>query len=475
MIHKCIVFILTLMMLSSLSCSKNTKLDGYGDPIKLLKAPDDSFVRFTLDNGLEVLVVERHVTPIVTILAAVKNGAIAESDEYDGLSHLYEHMFFKGNRALPSQHEYMKRMRELGMSFNGTTSTEAVQYFFTLPKENFDQGVVFMRDALLTPLFDETELKTEVKTVLGEYDRNESNPMHHLRQAVTRALFPPYFSRKNVIGNRDVIQTATREKMLEIQRRYYVPNNTMLVIAGDVNAEQVKKAITKEFNVWPRSANPYDLYPAPKPRPIAGKTIIVERPYNNVMMQLSWQGPSIDEDRESTYAADVFSFILSQRASKFNQNLVDSGLLHVAGLGYYTQRNVGPINYYGLASPDKAEKALEAMKLEVGFFGAPDYYTDEELENAKLQLAVSNIYDWQNSLSIAQNLGFWWCISDIEYQTTYIEKLKKVSREDITKYLNKYIIGRPHITGILKAPEQVQTAEKSTDTTNVTEREEVAK
>ena len=105
------------------------------------------------DNGLTVLVSESHALPLVTIEVGVKNGSMTESPEYNGLSHLYEHMFFKSNRAIPSQEAYLARARELGMVWNGTTNTERVNYFFTTTTDHLDAAMVFMRDAIVGPLF----------------------------------------------------------------------------------------------------------------------------------------------------------------------------------------------------------------------------------------------------------------------------------------------------------------------------------
>src|SRR5271170_4029365 len=116
---------------------------------------DEAVHQRKLDNGLEVLVVEKHHAPIVTIEIAVKTGAFTENRETNGLSHLYEHMFFKGNARIPTQEAYMKRMSELGISFNGTTGDERVNYFITLPSKNFAAGMRFISDALLTPLFNQ--------------------------------------------------------------------------------------------------------------------------------------------------------------------------------------------------------------------------------------------------------------------------------------------------------------------------------
>ena len=115
----------------------------------------------TLSNGLQVIVIENHSIPLVTVEIAVKNGAFTEPPEFNGLSHLYEHMFFKGNAVIPTQEAYLRRIRELGIVFNGTTSSERVNYYFTLPSKNAKEGLVFMRDAIMTPKFDEKEFKKE--------------------------------------------------------------------------------------------------------------------------------------------------------------------------------------------------------------------------------------------------------------------------------------------------------------------------
>ena len=132
-----------------------------------LSAGEPEVHHVRLENDLDVLIVEKHNAPLVTIEVAVKTGSIVEAPETNGLSHLYEHMFFKGNAALPTQEEYMARVSELGIRFNGTTATERVNYFFTLPSRNFAAGMVFMRDALLQPRFDERELIAERKVVIG--------------------------------------------------------------------------------------------------------------------------------------------------------------------------------------------------------------------------------------------------------------------------------------------------------------------
>lgn len=167
----------------------------------------------TLKNGLEVIVIQNHAVPLVTVEIDVRNGGYTESPEYSGLSHLYEHMFFKVNKAIPNQERYLERLRELGAVWNGTTSDERVNYFFTVPRDSIVPALNFMYDAISGPLFLQDELVKERPVVTGEYDRAESSPFFALDRAVNQKVWWKHFSYKNVLGDRQVILSATTEKM----------------------------------------------------------------------------------------------------------------------------------------------------------------------------------------------------------------------------------------------------------------------
>src|SRR5580765_7607478 len=139
-----------------------------------------NFFLTTMDNGLQVLAIEDNSVPLVTIEICVKNGSYTEPPEFNGLSHLYEHMFFKANKDIPSQEAYLKRINELGIVFNGSTSEERVNYFFTMPVHNLDAGLQFMNSAIRYPLFLPTEMKKEDPVVDGEFQRAESDPTFSL-------------------------------------------------------------------------------------------------------------------------------------------------------------------------------------------------------------------------------------------------------------------------------------------------------
>jgi zinc protease len=411
----------------------------------------------TLDNGLDVIVIHNPAVPLVTVEIDVKNGAYTESPEYDGLSHLYEHMFFKANSKIPNQEAYMERLRELGAIWNGTTSEERVNYFITAPVDSLEQCVQFMHDAVTSPLFLKDELVKERPVVTGEYDRNEANPYFLLNRAVSKRVWWKYYSRKNVIGDRDVILSTTPEKMRTIQHRFYIPNNSALILAGDITPETGFDLAEKIFSKWKRGPNPFDEYKIPEHPPIPkNEVVVVKKPVNAVTMQCVWEGPSVGKDPKSTYAADVLSFILGQETSKFQKDLVESGLAYGVSFSYYTLNHTGPITLFAQTSIDKFDACQKAVFDELKKMTDPDYFTDEQLENAKTILATNEQYGRERVSQFVHTVGFWWAVAGLDYYLNYIDNLKKVTREDIKNYLEKYVVDKPHVLGVLVSPDQAE-------------------
>lgn len=409
--------------------------------------------RKVLSNGLEVIVVENHGVPLATIEVNVKNGSFTQTPEYAGLAHMYEHMFFRANSRYSEPESFVGRAGDLGAVFNGTTAEERVNYYLTVSADSLEGGIRFLSAALLAPLFRQDELERERQVVIGEYDRNESSPFFQLTQEMDKLLYPGNFSRKNVIGDRQVILTTTPEKMRTIQRKYYVPNNSVLIVSGDVVPEKVFATAERELGGWKRGANPFIADPVPAiPALTKNQGVIVEADVNAVTVFLQWQGPSVGRDPKSTYAADVFSDVLNDPGSNFQQRLVDSGLWQSMGVNYYTLNNVGPITISGQTSPENLRKALAALEGEIAKFNNATYFDAGELEAVKAHRAVTSAFDRERASGFAHTLGFWWSVADLEYYMGYVDNMARQSTNDLRAYAAKYILGKPRITGVLINP-----------------------
>ena len=448
------------------------------------------FVNKTLPNGLEVIVLQDASVPIVTVELAVRNGSFTESPEFHGLSHLYEHMFFKPNMAValrecqnsrnvfnlpPLCSRAMELKTSIGdisylndanqMSFyNGTTKEEIVNYYFTTTRDHLVTAIRHINNSVRFPILGEQDFEDEKRVVIGEIDRHEANPFTYLDLTMRQKLFYKYPTRKDPKGTRESIATSTIEKMRTIQSRYYVPNNSALIVTGDAEPTEVFKLAEQILGTWERRpVDPFKEFPLVEHPPLPrSEAVIIERPADtmtdnsggqNVFVSIGWHGPSIGKDDAATYAADVFSYIISQPNSRFQRNMVDSRLASTIAFGYYTQRNVGPINMILSTEPAKAKAALKATYKEINDFTLPNYFTDEELEAAKTILETSDLFEREKSSEYAHTLGFWWSSTGIEYFRSYHAKLRAVTRADINRYLNSYVIGKNHVTVVLATHE----------------------
>jgi len=435
------------------------------------------FVNKRLPNGLELIVLRDDSVPLVTVEMVVRNGAFTETPELNGLSHLYEHMFFKKNRAFAlyscdmftrynrsdlfnsyrceddvkfrpmlGDVSYVEELDSLGFTRNGTTNEEHVNYYFTATKQNLRPVMRLMRDSMLFPSFDESEFEREIQVVLGELDRQLSEPVYYLDRTLMNKLFYKYPSRKSPGGTRESVAAATTAQMRMIQERYYIPNNTALVVTGDVDPDEVFSMAAEMFGSWKKGEDPFKKFPMVEHPPLQkSEGAIVKGEFDSVMIQLGWHGPSIGKDDASTYAADVFSYIVDQSDSRLQRALVDTGLAVSVNVHYYTQRNVGPIRITMLASPEKAKEALAALYAEIEKFDDADYYTDEELENSKTLLEAEDLFRREKLTEYTHGLGFWWASTGIDYFRGYHRNLRAVTRSDITRYLKTYIVEKPRV------------------------------
>jgi zinc protease len=453
----------------------------------------------TLANGLEVIVLADSSIPLVTVELDVRNGSFTEPPEFNGLSHLFEHMFFKPNLAvLLSQCEntptanrfstlylskcsealklkpqigdvsYLKDNNALGF-YNGSTREEVVNYYYTVTSPYLSAAIRQINDSVRFPTFDETEFANEKQVVIGELDRHDANPYQYLDHVMKEKLFYKYPTRKIPEGTRATVAAATTEQMRLIQSRYYVPNNAALVLTGDVKPDEAFRLAEEIMGSWKRrEVDPFKEFPLVEHPPLTkSESAVLDKTVEqqsqdqngqNVIVEIGWQGPSIGKDNAATYAADVFSYIIGQPDSRFQRNLVDSGLASNVGLGYYTQRNIGPINLIMVTTPDKAKAAIKAAYAELAAFTSPTYFTDEELESAKTILESNDLFEREKLSEYAHTLGFWWSSTGIDYFRGYHKNLRAVSRADINNYLKTYVQNKPHVALAMLSPAAKQTA-----------------
>ena len=405
-----------------------------------------------LDNGLEVVVIENPKVPLATVEIAVKNGAFTEGPEYSGLSHLFEHMFFKANKDYPNQEVFLKRTQELGAIWNGTTGDERVNYFFTVYKDSMQAGLQFINSAIQYPIYRKEDMAKERPVVDGEFQRAESSPGFQLQFEASKKLWGDLFTRKNPIGDHNIINTATPEKMMTIKNKYYYPDNSLLTIAGDVKHEDAFAKAKEIFGDWKSSGiNIHETYPIPEFTPLTSTQYFIKESSiaQTPSMQFLWHGPDPRHDSAATIAADVFATILRLNSSKWQQALIDKGLATSAGSSYSTAKYTGSISINAQPVPAKLKECYDEIMNQVSLWSQPDYFTDEQLEDAKAILRRNEIRANEKPSSLASTLSYNWCSTSLNYFTDYASNMQKVTREDINRYIKTYILGKRYVAGMI--------------------------
>lgn len=408
--------------------------------------------RQTLDNGMDVMVLENHAVPLVTVEIVVKTGAMSQTPDDQGVPHLFEHMLFKGYRGSGGR-EFRAETATLHAAYNGTTSEEQVTYYMTLPSTHTDDAVRVLAHLVRDPHFEKDDLNTERFVVLGEFRRDVSDPRFHLQNEVSQLLWGNQWSRKNTLGDQVALLGVTPEHLKTIFDRYYVPNNSALIVSGDVDPARVFEMAADRFGGWERAPDPYKSYPVPAMPPLASsQAVVVTGDVKEITVEIEWQGPSVRSSTDETYAADVFSAFVNDEQSALQKRFVDSGLFHTASFGYQTLDHTGPITFYGTTSMDKLAAALTVLQAELGNMRVDGYFEPELLKVVEKRRSVATAFQLEESVGLAHTIGDWWSVADLEYYLGYADNLSTRTASDLSGFVSRYLSDKPFVIGIL-APE----------------------
>ncbi|MGE0173836.1 MAG: M16 family metallopeptidase [Oligoflexales bacterium] len=413
-----------------------------------------SFTRDKLPTGLDVVMMESHKVPLVTIVLASKAGAMTETPDTNGLTHLWEHMFFKGNKTLKNQEAFNARIRELGIDYNGDTAEEKVRYYFTLPSVYLADGIRFMYDAISSPLLEQKELEKERLVVMDEWDRNASDPSFNLYRLRDKLLYGDQEYLRDALGEREIIAKATREQLLTIKDEVFTPSNSAIFVSGDFDPKDLKKLIHQYFSNWkdPKGWKPVVREEFPK-FPSTTDVVMTHPEARNVQINATYEGPKAKEKPEDTIIADVLLTLLQHKSGKFYKEYIDSGLTYGAGLSYPTQAHVGAIHVFAETKPENAKKVKQMLLKEPEKWAKKGYFAASQLEDVRRSLLVGHKFEENEPSEYIKTLAFWWAVTGLDYYETYLDNLRKVSLEDVQAFAKRYFVDKPYVATTFLSPE----------------------
>jgi zinc protease len=419
---------------------------------------------FILSNGMKVLLVEVPKAPVATVQVWYKVGSRNEVMGRAGLSHMLEHMMFKGTAKYPKG-EFSRLIRKNGGTDNAFTSQDFTAYFENLAADRVELALELEADRMQGLVLDRPELTTEREVVKEERRlRTEDDP----QGALVEALFAQaYFSHPYhwpVIGWFGDLDAMTLDDLQRHYDTYYSPNNATLIIVGDINADGLLPTIKQLFEPIPRG---------PEPKPIATieaeqkgeRRFLLKREAQVPFVMIGYRVPNFTS--EDSYALDILDSILSHgKSARLYQSLVyeQKSALAVGSEYSLLQADPGLFYFYALVSPgQKPESVEDALHQEIKRLQT-DPPSEQELQRAKNQVEATHVFEQDSNfrhamlLGQAESVGAGWRKID-----QFVEQIRAVTPKDIQRVARQYLIEDNRTVGTLiplppKQPETPSTA-----------------
>lgn len=410
---------------------------------KLLKT---HLYKDTLENGLNVLVKEVPGAKVATIQIWVKAGSIYEGAEEGGITHLIEHMIFKGTKTR-GPGAIAAAIEEKGGQINAYTSFEYTVYHATLPVRDWGTALEVLTDAVRNSVFDEVELAREKKVVLEEIGMRNDRPEIMFFEAMMKSSYTTHPYRLPVIGTKDSVSSFSRSDILHYIARHYQPNNFTVVVVGDVQFEPVIKKVTELFADLPNHAvDSQEVIEEPQVN--GPRLFTLEAAVNQSQMAMVFPIPAFDDT--DTPVIDVISGILGHgESSRLYEHLRnEKGLVYAVHSSAFTPKYPGLLEITATLEQNKIKEALLAGLSEI--FKLKYLPVDEqELKRVKHSLESDFVFNLEKVEGQARVLGSFEALAGDPREDEYLEKIRAVTLEDIKRVANKYCVGHRLIAGYL--------------------------
>jgi zinc protease len=410
---------------------------------------------FTLANGLQVVVVPDRRTPVVTHMIWYRVGSADETPGKSGLAHFLEHLMFKGTAKHPGG-QFSKVLANFGGQENAFTSTDYTGYFQRTSRERLPTLMEFEADRMTGLVLTDDVVKPELQVVLEEQNtRVANNPGARLGEQVTAALYLNHPYGRPVIGWRHEIEQLTREDALDFYRRFYTPNNAVVVVAGDVTAEAVRTLAEATYGKVQRRA---EAPPRVRPKePVADavrQVTLADPRVTQPSLQRSYLVPSYATGKPGeAEAVDLLAQILGGgTTSRLYRTLVaEKSLATNAGAWYQgAALDDARLGVYASPKPDVSLPQIESAMDEVIAAVARDGISADELARAKTQMIATVTYDQDNQATLARWYGTALTTGmTVESVATWPDRIRAVTADDIRAAAQRYLDKRRSVTGYL--------------------------
>lgn len=406
-----------------------------------------------LDNGLPVLI-KPVKNKVVTLDMWVNTGSANEAPRINGISHFLEHMLFKGTpRYGPG--ELDKVIMNVGGVWNAGTSKDFTHYYVTVASLYFDTALDCLSEMIQHSLIDSKEFDQEKMVILEEYRRKQDNPFGLLYDELYEASFASGPYRQSVLGSFESISGLKRDDMYDYYRSYYTADNMVLVIVGDVEAQECEKSIRGAFAGLPAKAS--HLPNAPRDTAMRDSDLHrVKRDINETYLGAAFPAPGISQEIEVVAMDLALTLLGDGRSSRLYRALKEEKrLVNMISAGFATHRYPGMAYLAATLSDSNPEDVVsEATGIFRGL--AVDMPTEAELSKAKRIIRNGLLFGMETNTGQSSTIGYYYTITGgTEYLEKYLNRLDALTAEDVARIAKTYFPRDP-VTIVIE-PQQIET------------------
>ncbi len=422
---------------------------------------------YRLENGVQVLLFPDASKPVVTVNMTIFVGSRHEGYGEAGMAHLLEHMLFKGTDSNPA---IPKALQDRGARFNGTTWLDRTNYYETLnaSSENLEFALALEADRLVNSRVRGEDLNTEMTVVRSEFERGENSPSRVLQQRLFSAAYEWHNYGKSTIGNRSDIERVPIDSLRRFYKKYYRPDNVMLVVAGKFDNEQALALIEKYFGILENPSGAIDKTYTTEPPQDGERTTVVRRVGDTQLVGVGYHIPAASDP--SYAAVDVLATALADEPSgRLYKALVEGKKASSIYGGAMALHDPGLMFFMAEVAKDKSlEDARQTLIETLEVTPAKQPFSPEEVDRAKVQLLKDRELKAADVTSMAVELSEWAAQGDWRLYFLYRDRVEEVTTEEVQEVAEYYLMGQNRTVGLF-IPSETSERLEVPDRPNTTE------
>ena len=428
-----LAFILAIMFSTS-----NLKAAPSEDA-RVITFPPSSAKKWVLPDGLTVIVQEDHSAPVSSVQAWCATGSIDEDERIGaGLSHILEHMLFKGTKTRTTN-AIAQKIQDVGGYINAYTSFDRTVFWIDVPKDGVAAALDVLSDAMMNSTLPPEEYLKEQEVIRREFAMNLDDPDRMTGLLLFATAYQKHPYRLPVIGQMEIYNQLTQEQVMLYYKTRYVPNNLTFIVAGDVDPEKVHQQLDDFFKAYPEKSLKAVFIPAEPPQ-LGRREVHNEFATELTRLSLAWHIPEVTHP--DVPALDLLSTILGDgRSSRLYRRVrEEAGLAFAVSAFSYTPGDPGLLGVDATVDPKKREAAQQLILQIIGEVKQAGATADELMKAKKISLS-HHLDALATMRGQASDIGGNWLLTrNLNFSRDYLAAVQKVTLDDIRRVAGKYLV-----------------------------------